>query len=875
MDLKGLTDEQVLSSRQAHGSNAITQKETETFLSKFIDGFKDPMIIILLVALTINVVFLFMGKGEWYEVVGIAVAILVANFVGVYSEHSNEGKFQALQDEASKTKSKVYRNGQLTEILSDDLVVGDIVVLQSGDKVPADGILVKGEIKVDQSTLNGETLEATKLTLGNNELGDIKNLLNKYYIYRGTVVCNGECLMEVKTVGDDTMYGALAKEMQEDTQISPLKLKLANLADKISLFGYTGGAVIALAFIFQTLFLDTNYNMEATMAIVTDIPTFINVIVDAIMLAVVIIVMAVPEGLPMMIALVLAMNMAKMMKDNVLVRKLTAMDAAGGLNILFSDKTGTITEGRLSVTEFADGSLNVHDKLNNLSTPLLNCLLMGIGVNNSASVGEGNHVIGGNSTDRALLEFIVNNGKHTDIDRSAVTHTEPFDSAKKYATVTINDGNEAVKFVKGAPEKILALCDTYVDVDGSKKAINKELLENYMDEQSKKSMRLIAVAITDDVVSENLEGGMSLVGLLSIRDNVRPEAVEAIAEVQKAGVQVVMVTGDRKETAEAIAKEAGLVKESTDVVLTSTELSALSDEEVKELMPRLRVVARALPMDKSRLVRLAQELNLVVAMTGDGVNDSPALKAADVGFAMGSGTEVAKEAGDIVILDDNFLSIEKAILYGRTIFKSISKFIVFQLTVNVAAVSLCFVGPLVGVHEPLTIIQLLMINMVMDTLGALMFGNEPALRRYMNESPISRDQNIITKHMAASVLFNGGVIFAVSLGLILGLPKVSAYAEKGMLYVTTMMFSYFMYAILFNGINCRSHTTRVLEHISENKNFISVSLLILVVQTCIIYFGGAVMGTTPLAIKDLAMVLVMAIASIPLDLVRKEIFVRK
>lgn len=876
MNLQGLNDEQVLSSRQTHGSNAITQKETETFLSKLIEGFKDPMIVILLVALAVNVLFVIMGKSAWYEAVGIAAAVLIANFVGVYSEHSNEGKFQALQAAASKIKSKVYRNGSLTEVFSDDLVVGDIIVLQAGDKILADGIVVQGEIKVDQATLNGESLEATKRALDKDDMGDTKDLLNPYYVFRGTVVCSGECLMEVKEVGDKTMYGALTLEMQEDTQMSPLKVKLAKLADQISVFGYIGGVVIALAFMFQTLFIDTGFDMSATMAIVKDIPTFINVIVDAVMLAVVIIVMAVPEGLPMMIALVLAMNMAKMMQDNVLVRKLTAMDAAGGLNILFSDKTGTITKGKLEVNEFVDGELNIFKDLNRASTTMLNCLVNGLGVNNSAKIGDNNEVIGGNSTDRALLEFIVSNGKQDLMDKSKVVHSEPFNSTEKYSSVTINEGNEAVRFIKGAPEKLLKLCKTYVNRDGIKQPLDLSKLEKYMDEQSSKSMRLIAVTITDEVASEGLPNEMSLVSLISIRDDVRPEAVAAIREVKAAGVQVVMVTGDRKETAQAIAKEAGLIEKDTDVVLTSTELNELSDEEVKALLPNLRVVARALPMDKSRLVRLAQELDLVVGMTGDGVNDSPALKAADVGFAMGiSGTEVAKEAGDIILMDDNFLSIEKAILYGRTIFKSIQKFLIFQLTVNMSAVALCAVGPFVGIHEPLTIIQILWVNLVMDALASLMLGSEPALKRYMKEKPINKNDGLISKRMAASIGFVGTIIFLTSLAIMKVPAVMTIFSSQDELYLSTIMFTYFIFAVTLNGLNTRSEGINVLEHIGENKNFILFTCIILLVQVAMVYIGGAVMRTTPLNPVDFLDVLLMALAVIPLDLLRKAIFVRK
>lgn len=683
MNLQGLNKQQVEESRQKHGANTLTQIPPEPLWKKILEGFKDPMIMILLVALVIQVVLCFMGEAHWYEPVGILIAIMIANGVSAISENQQEGKASALKaEEEAKEVAKVLRDGKLMEIHVSEVVVGDLVYLQAGDKISADGEIVEGLVKVDQATLNGETKEATKTVNESGEAYNTKDLLNRCYVYRGTVVCSGEAYMEVKVVGDKTLFGELALEVQEDTRETPLQVKLAKLAKQISTFGYIGAIAIVVGVFARTLL---GGNIPNTFM------EWVNLSIEAITVAVTIIVCAVPEGLPMLTSILLSYQSMRMAKDNVLVHKINGLETAGSLSLLFSDKTGTITEGKLSVVEVATGNVRKFSSMKELPLPLKDEVTIGIGLNNSSSYSNGS-IIGGNSTDRALMSFLVDAGVDANVAREDVRNFNAFDSAKKYSTVTINHNGKVVTYIKGAPERIIARCQTYLDENGAVKPLTeRNFLMTYMDEQAGRSMRLLGVAKCDGDTADG--DSLTLVCVLAIRDNVRKEAVDAIREVQEAGIQVVMVTGDRKETAVAIAKEAGLLKQNTDVALTSAELAELSDDELKKVLPNLRVVSRALPTDKSRLVRCAQELNLVVGMTGDGVNDSPALKKADVGFAMGSGTEVAKEAGDITILDDNFLSIEKAILYGRTMFKSIRKFLIFQLTVNVAAVLTCFLAP--------------------------------------------------------------------------------------------------------------------------------------------------------------------------------------
>lgn len=858
MKQNGLNEEQIKKSRGLHGSNILTQIPPDPLWKKFLNGFKDPMIMILLVALIVQLVLFFLGQSEWFEAAGIFTAIVIANGVSSISESKQEGKASALKaEEAAKETAKVIRDGKLIEIHISDIVVGDIVYLQSGDKLPADGEITDGIINVDQAALNGETEEAEKKPADGNSY-NIKDLLNKHYAYRGTVVCGGEAYMEVKVVGDNTLFGHLALEVQEETRATPLQVKLKKLAKQISTFGYVGAIAIVVGILSRAII---------TGSAPTGVYDWIKFLMNTITVAVTIIVCAVPEGLPMLTSILLSFQSLKMTKDNVLVRKINGIETAGSLSLLFSDKTGTITEGRLSVVEMATGNVEIFKKLSQLPPPLSEDVIIGIGINNSAVVSDGS-VIGGNSTDRALMSFL-NEADAASMSKEEVRNFNAFDSSKKISTVTLEHDGKNITYIKGAPEKIIEKCTKYIDENGTEKdLVEKNYLKSYIDSQAGRSMRLLAVAKAE---GNSCDENLTLICVLSIRDNVRKEAADAIKEVANAGIQVVMVTGDRKETAVAIAKDAGLITSSDDVALTSAEMAEKSDDELKKILPRLRVVARALPTDKSRLVRIAQELNMVVGMTGDGVNDSPALKKADVGFAMGSGTEVAKEAGDITILDDNFSSIKKAILYGRTIFKSVRKFLIFQLTVNIAAVLTCFIGPLLGETVVLTVVQLLLVNLVMDTLAAIAFGSEPALDEYMQEKPIPRSASIINREMFIEIIISALYITAVCTS-ILFLPFINNLigdVDKSAVFATFMM------AITFNGFNARTSHINPFEGIGRNKNFLWVMASIFILQFLFVTFGGSVLSVEPLSLSAWLICMFMAFLIIPIDMIRKAVMRKK
>ena len=584
-----------------------------------------------------------------------------------------------------------------------------------------------------------------------------------------------------------------------------------------------------------------------------------------------------------MISLVLMQNTSKMLDHNVLVRKAEGIETAGSLNILFSDKTGTITKGMLEVVDFftADGSSIPIEDLKK-HTAVKSLVDLAIGKNTQSMFDAKHRVIGGNATDQALMKFL---GETTfqamEGDReNLVTESQGFNSTNKFSQAHI--AHVGKTFYKGAPERLLASAKKYLDKNGEVRTLDMDVLNRKIDELAAKAMRVLAFGYSEKDLTENtINDDVVIIGLVGIRDDVSPEAKEAIQEVLDAGIQVVMITGDRLETAVAIAKDAGLLKEDSDKAISSARLNEMSDEEVKELIPHIRVIARALPTDKSRMVRLCQEMNLVVGMTGDGVNDSPALKRADVGFAMGSGTEAAKEAGKIVILDDNFKSIKDAIWYGRTIYHNILKFCKFQLVINVAAVVVSAVAPFFGIEEPLKVTHLLFVNLVMDGLGAIMLGNEPALEKYMDEKPRRRDESIVSRKMMTQILVMGAWLTALSF-IFLKVPFFKQFFDNSAEKQLTAYFVLFIVSALFNGFNVRDDGFGIFKGLSENTGFLKVFVTIIIVQAAIVNAAlipfkpfewiGNMFSCVPFGIQGWLVVVLLAVTMIPVDLVRKYIF---
>lgn len=867
--LNGLTAAEVEESRKKHGANSIPEAEPETFWQLFLEGFQDPMIRILCVIAVIMFGMFLVGESDWYEPVGTIIAILLVNFVSARTGVANDRAYRDLKASQKKDTVKARREGVIKVIPADEVVVGDVILLQSGDKILADGILAEGALSVDNSALNGEAEECPKteapdgFAIPETITGD--TFVDAHSLFRGATVLDGEGYMIVQKVGLDTMMGKMAKDMEDKEPDSPLKVKLNKLAGQISVFGYIGAIIIALAYFVHFVMLAgglSAYLATGGLSILGDV-------MNAIAIAITIIVCAVPEGLPLVIALVLMQNTGKLLKVNVLVRKSIGIETAGSLNILFSDKTGTITKGQLEVVEFFDGCGRTTDI--NTAAAMREALHLSIGKNTGALFDDQHHVVGGNMTDQALLKFLGEDAFHALAARDdcEIGAQQDFNSANKFSQAYLP--GQGRTFYKGAPERLLAKAKKCLDTEGNEVDIDETALNQKIDDLANRAMRVLAFGYSrEKLVRDEIHDDLVLIGLVGIRDDVRPEAREAIEEVQKAGIQVVMITGDRRETAMAIAREANLYHGGDELVLTSAELAEMSDDEVKKIIPRIRVISRALPTDKSRMVRLCQEMNLVVGMTGDGVNDSPALKRADVGFAMGSGTEVAKEAGKLVILDDNFNSIKNAIWYGRTLYINILKFCKMQLVINLAAVFVSAISPFIGIESPLKVTHLLWINLCMDSLASLMFAGEPALKKYMRMKPRRRDESIISRPMAIQIVIMS--IWLTILSLVwFKVPFFRAcFATEAQWY--TGFFCMFVFAFMVNAFNVRSDGLNVFEHIGENKRFIHIWLAIMAVQVLLVSIGGVigeVFSCVRFGLDGWIAVCLMALTMYPVDLIRK------
>ena len=854
----GLNDEEVKENRKKYGSNNISGKNTNTFFNLFIETLGDPIIKILIIALAVKTIFLFKDF-DYFETIGIVIAILVASLISAISEYGSNKAFERMQEESSKINVRVRRNKKIIEISIDDIVKNDVIILSSGEKIPADGILIRGKLSVDESSLNGESKEVYKeLTK------DINIISDKNKVYRGTTIYDGTAEVLITKVGMDTLYGKMAKELTTGEDISPLKLRLTNLAKIISKIGYIAAILIAISYLFSKIFILNNFNLSIIKAI--PLNTIIGYILEAMTLAVSVLVMAVPEGLPMMITLVLSTNSKKMLKNKVLVRKMVGIETAGSLNILFTDKTGTITNGKMEVISILDGSLNEYTNINELLPSYRQILIDSIIYNNDSEYDSTtNKIIGGNITDKALLSFAGQNKK----DTIKIIDKIMFNSQNKYSISIIEKNNKKIKLIKGAPDVLLKYTTNYIDENGKRKYLDKEKLMSIIKEKTNKGIRAIAISTSQSIYpTDNIRRNI-LVGIIFIKDEIRKEAKDGLNLIKSAGINTIMVTGDSKETATSIAKEVGIVSNNADVILSSNELNKINDDELKKIIPRLKVVSRALPEDKKRLVLLSKELGLVTGMTGDGVNDCIALKKADVSFAMGSGTEVAKEASDIVILDDNIVSISKAILYGRTIFKNIRKFIIFQLSVNVSAILLALIGPFIGVPSPITVVQMLWINMVMDTLAGLAFSYEVPRIEYMKEPPKKKEENILNKYMINEILSSG--LYSLVLCIIfLKLPIIkSLFVDNN--HFMTSFFCLFIFLATFNAFNARTHRLNIFAHLSENKIFLLIILFIIIVQISITYSGITIFQTTRINIKELLITIVLSFSIIPLDIIRKII----
>ncbi len=816
------------------------------FFRQLLKNFNDPIIRILLGALIINAV-VSLGHINVPETVGIAAAITIATLVSTISEYSSSLAFEKLCNSADNSLYTVRRDGELKNISAQEIATGDIILLSPGQKIPADGYIISGEITCNQASLTGESAEVRKIAgalprFSPEEFKADASERNK--LFSGSMVCTGSCELAVMRVGDKTLIGKLAEDLQGSNRPSPLKKRLGELASSISYLGYVLAVMIAFAYLFNSFVIDSGMDKAIIISKLSDKGFVLKELLHAITVAVSVIVVAVPEGLPMMITVVLSSNMKKMLRNGVLVRRLVGIETAGNLNILFTDKTGTLTTGQMTVSAIAtmESDSAKPKKESFIYKKLKNCV--------DASCGTG--IV--SATERALISGFIGNGKRANAKRIS------FDSKKKYSEGALN----GKRYIIGAPEKLLQLSEYYFTDSG-------QLCHLSTDDKNNLYSRLSSFAAGGArvVCAAEGENELTFIAFIVIKDPIRHDIRTSVASAHGAGIQVMMITGDNPETASAIAKEAGIITGECNNVITSDMLKSMTDGEIQRELHRIAVIARALPEDKIRLVKIAEGMGLVAGMTGDGINDAPALKAADVGFAMGSGTDIAKESADIVITDDSFKSITNAVLYGRTIFESIRKFIVFQLTMNLCAMGVSLIGPFIGIDNPVTVIQMLWVNIIMDTLGGLAFAGEPALSSYMKQKSRSLGEKILSKKMLSQIFIGGGYSLALCIFFLKSNWVRRMFEGKSETYFLTVFFALLIFCGIFNSFNARTPSLNIFSHIAGNKGFIFIMSAVAFIQLLIIYFGGEVFRCIPLERSSLFIAAAFAFTVIPADILRK------
>lgn len=842
----GLSTEQAKQSRLEYGSNKMTKKKSKSLKKSFLENLGDPVIKVLIISLAVNVIFTFRSI-DWFETGGIIIAILLATTISTLSEHSSRTAFEKLNASA-QSLVRVRRNGEICSLPTEEIVVGDIIFMSAGDKICADGVLISGNISLDQSALTGESKEAPKIPILPHQI-NVQNELSPaspHSCLNGSLVSSGEGEMLVLSVGDKSFLGEIVQELQTKTRESPLKIRLSKLAKQISTLGYGAAILIALLSLFSSVFIESEFVREVIVSKVTSPQFMVTELLHSLTLGLTVVIMAVPEGLPMMIAVVLSSNVKRMMSDMVLVRKSTGIEAAGSMNILFTDKTGTLTKGKMSVDSFIlkDGSTIFGiNELRKKHPEVFRAFCENSVYNSSARI-SGRKIFGGNATERALVDSVK---KHIKPEYSKVKGKIPFNSNTKQSSAHF----ENKYYIKGAPEIIFPyLMDESFD---------KFAVEFAITQAQSEGKRVIAMLENEKFICAAV-----------ISDPARREARASVEALQKAGIEVVMITGDGILTAKSIAEQSNIINHKRNLCLEHNDIERMTDAELIRALPRLAVLARALPQDKSRLVRLAQSKDLVVGMTGDGINDAPALRMSDVGFAMGNGSDVAKEAGDIVILDNNLASIVKAVLYGRNIFKSIRKFLVFQLTMNFSSTLVCMLGPFFGFEAPITVSQMLWVNMIMDTLGGLAFAGEASQKRIMKEKPKRRNEPILNGYMIHQILISGtfSAIFSI---MFLKLPFFTSHFRnsENNIVLLSAFFGLFIFLGIMQCVNSRTDRLNLFSGITQNIAFILIMLIILVIQISFIYFGGAILRATPLTPQELAFTFTCASIAIPIELLRK------
>lgn len=869
--MNGLTSAEVVKSRQKYGSNKLPERKLKTGFQFFMDTFKDRLNQILLAMMIVFTILAVFGQGSYSEPIGVAVVLLAIAFIGMNTGLKSQKSAKELKDRTSVHYCNVVRDGKIEHINANDLVVGDLVIIQSGEAIHADGYLVDGMVKVDNSVLNGESEECKKtawtdedspITMGGKREANSNDYVDNHSLFAGTTIVDGEGKMIVTNVGVNTVNGQTISTIDEieETKTS-LEMQLEDLAGQISKFGYMGAVIIVVALVVTNIIQVGGIAEYFGIGWIGVLKNILTVAVTALT----IIVAAVPEGLPLIINLITAQNAKVMIKHNVLAKHTNKIPEAGNIQLLCTDKTGTLTVGKLVPVENTMGDGNQVENGSMVESLFkLNTVL-----NSSAMYDENGEIVGGNATERALLTLV--NADECNMIKNSVTVTNKknFNSAYKFSAVETDGKEGKITYYKGAPERLIEAAVSYETAEGIK-PIDKDRLRAIVKMYAVKAMRVIAIGYSKSALpEEGFPDDLIITSLVAIRDDVRPEVPEAVAKMHEAGVQVMMVTGDVIDTAKAIAKDAGLITSDADIAMSAMDFDELSDEEAKAKLPYIKVIARATPNTKLRIVKLAQELGLCVGMTGDGTNDAPALKAADVGFSMGSGTDVCKEAGDIIITDDNFVSITDAVLLGRTFMHNVMKFLKFQLPINVGLVILSILYPIFLAVEAVAAVQILVINIVMDSLNSLSFGGEPAKDEYMKEKPIPKGSKLLSKETVGQIAVSVAAFIGI-FGLTL-LPPIQKIFNNNEAVYATARFALLVMMATFNGFNIRTDGFNLFKGIEKNKLFVEIAIAIFALTFILAQFGGAIMGCTALTVAQWAVVVGLAFMIIPIDLVRKAV----
>lgn len=867
MNFNGLKSSEVEVSRTTYGSNKLPEPELKKWYHFAKEALTEPITMILIIIALFQLVLGAMGVMSLSEPVMIIVVLAIVTGIAIKTGLGVQKSAAELRAKTAVRYCDVVRDGSVQTINKDDLVVGDLVLLRTGQEIFADGFIVDGEISVNNAAINGETKECRKIPSANYK--HVKTTSTAAYtdqcsLFAGTVIMSGEGKMIVTDVGVNTVNGDTLVKMQTlEPPKTALDIALDHLCDFISKWGTIAAA---LAFVIMTITGILNAG-SLSQYFSGSILESIQKVAQNVSNALTIIVAAVPEGLPLIVKLVTKQNVSTMEKFNILAKNTGKIPELAYVNLICTDKTGTLTTGEMTSTVMING--NCQDIFNKESS--LNELIdLNICMNNSAVFDSNGNITGGNSIDRAVLDMLSPEDAQKIQNKAIMKKRVPFSSENKFSAVTLNNGANDFTVYKGAPEKLIEKCKFYLDNDGIVTELTEEkrkALKSHIKGLTEKAMRCIALTISDKT-DDGLPDEMNLLGIIGVVDPVRNEVPEAVKIAHKAGIQVIEITGDCMETAKAVAMEAGIYKPG-DLAVTNDEFEAMSDVKVKEIIPQLRVISRCSPNTKLRLVTLAQEIGMSVAMTGDGVNDAPALKKADVGFGMQDGSDVAKEAADIVLTDNNFASVVKAVELGRTFMHNIMMFLEFQLPINISLLILSMVFPIIsGGSALLAAVQILIVNIIMDSLNSLSFGGEPAKEEYMNEEPIMKGSGLFIRGAKGRIALSS-IVFIALFGVITFGPVGNMFTTK--LSAMTARFALLCLMAVFNGFTIRTDSMNLFKGIKNNKLFVYIALGIFAMTVVLCNFVGNLVQTTPMDAKQWIAVLVTAFMVVPVDWIRKAI----